>query len=100
VNDRSAAAFMTEFYGGLGEGLTAAAALRRTKLKFLHDREAWAHPYHWATFIVIGNGRWSGAPIPAPAGGWPILTVTGVVAAGAALAIWGWRRRSVSSKRL
>jgi tetratricopeptide (TPR) repeat protein len=62
VNDRSTSDFMIEFYKALGQGRSAAAALRLTKLRFLERAGPFRAPYFWAAFIVTGNGSWQGAP--------------------------------------
>lgn len=79
VPDRSTADFMEQFHVNRHAGLTKAEALRRTQLAFLRpdqhgpldsvdrgvarledDRcpsqaSGYAHPYHWAPFILMGN---------------------------------------------
>ena len=55
VNDLSTARLMSHFYAAhLGDGLTAAAALRQAQLRLLTDPET-AAPYHWAAFIFQGE---------------------------------------------
>jgi CHAT domain-containing protein len=101
VNDRSAASFMTEFYSGLGEGMGASAALRHAKLRFLREHENWSHPYHWATFIVIGDGGWNRGPTPNPRIlELPLLlAVLGLAATGGGWIIWRRRQSRTSAKR-
>lgn len=56
VQDESTQVLMTEFYRQLQQGdLTKAEALRRAQQK-LSQSENYAHPFHWAAFILIGNG--------------------------------------------
>ena len=61
VNDASTAQFMIEFYRQLNNPqLTKAEALRNTQLKFLakSDIESdYNRPYHWASFILVGDWR-------------------------------------------
>jgi CHAT domain-containing protein len=62
VSDESTGVFMREFYRlREQERLTKAEALRRAQLAFIHGttRSAggreYAHPFHWAPFILMGN---------------------------------------------
>ena len=61
VADRPSAELMTLFYYALGRGASPAAALRQAKLRFLHSRLPWAHPYFWAGYVLTGDG---GQPLP------------------------------------
>jgi CHAT domain-containing protein/tetratricopeptide (TPR) repeat protein len=54
VNDSSAPALMREFYGELARGTGRAEALRRAKLRILHQPR-FAHHYYWAAFIPAGD---------------------------------------------
>lgn len=55
VNDVSTARLMKEFYGSLVSGRSAAEALRRAKLSFLHSPAPLArHPHFWAGFVLSG----------------------------------------------
>ncbi|HEX7843763.1 MAG TPA: CHAT domain-containing tetratricopeptide repeat protein, partial [Kofleriaceae bacterium] len=54
VNDSSAPQLMREFYGELARGVGRAEALRRAKLRILHQPR-FAHPYYWAAFIPAGD---------------------------------------------
>jgi CHAT domain-containing protein len=65
VDDRSTSEFMIEFYRALGQGQTAAAALRLAKLRFLRGSGPFRSPYYWAAFIVEGDGSWHRRAIPA-----------------------------------
>ena len=81
VSDQGTQVLMTEFYTGLNQGMTKAAALRAAQLALLtgespltegaaragavpSPREGtvpttdlgYSHPYYWAPFILIGNG--------------------------------------------
>ncbi len=53
VNDKSTGLFMKKFYGFLGAGLSKEKALRRAKLEMMKTR--FSHPYHWASFILMGE---------------------------------------------
>jgi len=58
VNDSATAALMKSFYGGLNRGLPKTAALRQAKLSLLHgENKLWRHPYFWAAFVLVGEGR-------------------------------------------
>jgi CHAT domain-containing protein len=52
VHDASTAEFMKEFYSGLCRGSDKAAAVKQAMLKV---RERFAHPYHWAPFVLMGG---------------------------------------------
>jgi CHAT domain-containing protein len=52
VNDASTALLMGRFYAHLATGLGAAAAMRLAQMDL---RREYAHPYHWAPFLVIGR---------------------------------------------
>ncbi len=47
---------MTSFYTRLAAGAEPARALRDAKLALLR-RGAWAHPYHWASYFLVGSTR-------------------------------------------
>lgn len=52
VNDRSAADFMSWFYGNLQAGHNKTAALQNATAKV---RAKYPHPYYWAPFSLIGK---------------------------------------------
>jgi tetratricopeptide (TPR) repeat protein len=55
VNDRSTAEMMRAFYQGLGRGEPTAEALRGARRHMRgSDRDAFRHPYYWATFVLVG----------------------------------------------
>lgn len=54
VQDESAAFLMEHFYVHLGRGEGRAEALRRAQME---TRERFPHPYHWAAFVLTGDGR-------------------------------------------
>ena len=53
---------MGEFYAEFCRGETAPAALRTAMLRV---RAAHPHPYHWASFVLVGAGGAVSAPQPA-----------------------------------
>jgi CHAT domain-containing protein len=58
VNDFSTSALMKAFYENLNRGLSKRAALRQAKLTLLRGKQAvWQHPYYWAAFVLVGEGR-------------------------------------------
>lgn len=55
VDDKATAEFMTRFYRNLLEdGLTAAAALKKTQRE-MREETKWSHPQYWAAFILQGD---------------------------------------------
>lgn len=57
VPDRATAELMGSFYRALLErGETPAAALRQAQLA-IRARRGWSDPYHWASFVLLGEGR-------------------------------------------
>ena len=57
VPDRATAELMSSFYRSfLERGATPAAALREAQLA-VRSRRGWSEPYHWASFILLGEGR-------------------------------------------
>ena len=54
ANDESTSYFMRTFYGFLTEGKTKQEGLRLTKIKMCRSDD-W-RPYHWAAFVLIGEG--------------------------------------------
>lgn len=65
VDDATSASFMEQFYDRLGRGRASARALREAQLAFLDHPET-AHPRHWASYVVVGDGRARVFPAPAP----------------------------------
>jgi CHAT domain-containing protein len=61
VEDRSTAGLMQRFYQGLAEGQRKASALRQAQLAFIQPggdspaAAAYAHPYFWAPFFLVGD---------------------------------------------
>ena len=62
VSDVSTAQLMTEFYRNLKQGMSKAAALRAAKLHLLKQsfetegiKFSFAHPFFWASFVLIGE---------------------------------------------
>ncbi|MEX0270507.1 tetratricopeptide repeat protein [Leptolyngbyaceae cyanobacterium UHCC 1019] len=61
VDDKSTSELMYEFYRTLATStaqkpMTKAEALRQAQLSLIREGGSFAHPYHWAPFILIGNG--------------------------------------------
>lgn len=54
VNDASAQELMRAYYDELVRGTGRAEALRQAKLRLL-AQPRYAHPHHWAAFILAGN---------------------------------------------
>jgi CHAT domain-containing protein/tetratricopeptide (TPR) repeat protein len=52
AHDASTANFMCRFYGHLQQGTDRAGAVRHAMLEV---REECPHPYHWASFVLMGN---------------------------------------------
>jgi len=63
VDDRSTAVLMERFYRELQSGATKGEALRQAQRAFLSaaqqrldgEAEAYAHPYYWAPFFLVGD---------------------------------------------
>ena len=53
IGDRSTAYFMDGFYEHLSQGRSKTEALRSAKLRML--RSKYAHPFHWAAFVLNGD---------------------------------------------
>ena len=56
VADRSTAELMVKFYRQLELAGGKAEALRRAKLELMREPR-FAHPYYWATFVLVGEPR-------------------------------------------
>jgi len=54
VDDESAALFMKRFYTHLRKGKGRAEALQKAQAE---TRRRFPHPYHWAAFVLTGDGR-------------------------------------------
>jgi CHAT domain-containing protein len=78
VDDAAAALTVADTLRRQQAGATSAAALRGAQMLMVEEAgralpAAFAHPYYWAPFVLIGDGRRSGAPAggtaaaPAPA---------------------------------
>ena len=52
VHDASTPNFMCSFYGHLQQGMERASALKQAMLEV---RERSPHPYHWASFVLMGS---------------------------------------------
>jgi CHAT domain-containing protein/tetratricopeptide (TPR) repeat protein len=54
VSDRSTRDLMVDFYRRLGS-VGKVEALRQSKLRMIRESPRRAHPYHWASFILVGD---------------------------------------------
>ncbi len=55
VDDEASQALMLAFYRHLRQGTPTADALRQAQIEILHGKEAWRHPYYWASFVLTGD---------------------------------------------
>lgn len=56
VTDQSTALLMRNFYSFLEKSYSAPEALRKAKLKFIHNsNRSLRHPYYWAPFVLRGG---------------------------------------------
>ncbi len=69
VADDSTAELMKQFYAHLKQGKSKAAALQAAQLSLLRPNPKskirnpkWTHPFYWAPFVLIGDGRTSPRP--------------------------------------
>ena len=68
ADDPTTQKLMVRFFEHLKMGKSKAEALQEAKLEFLQQASlAESHPFHWATFVLIGDGDpvSSGSPFPA-----------------------------------
>ena len=83
VVDHASAELMKQFYFGLAQGRSEAAALREAKRRLLHSSLPWSHPRYWAGYVLNGDG---GQRLPrvvpwsAVAGGPVLVALTAAVA--------------------
>ena len=56
VESASTTELMIEFHRSLKSGAGKSEAMRRASLKLIADRR-YGHPFYWAGFIVVGDGR-------------------------------------------
>lgn len=56
VDDATTAVWVEAFYRQLADGASAAESLRRASLA-LRSNPATAHPFHWAGFVLVGDGE-------------------------------------------
>jgi CHAT domain-containing protein/Tfp pilus assembly protein PilF len=58
VNDSATAALMKVYYRNLNQNAAKSGALRQAKLRLLGGKNpAWRHPYYWAAFVLVGEGK-------------------------------------------
>jgi tetratricopeptide (TPR) repeat protein len=55
VDDRTTRDFVRLFYDELASGRTVSAGVRNARIA-LRDRPATRHPFHWAGYVVVGDG--------------------------------------------
>ncbi len=91
VNDQNSAVLMKSFYQHLWDGKTIGQSLASAKREYLENTNSvlQAHPYHWATFIAIGNSDM--AISRTPWGDISLLILLVIVAA--ILFVWFYRTR-------
>ncbi|MCP4574060.1 MAG: CHAT domain-containing protein [bacterium] len=81
VDDAVAFRVTTQFYEGLADGLTAAAALDRARHACFLDPETCA-PRHWAAFVLVGDGDIT-VPLQRRSRRWPWAAALALFAIGA-----------------
>ncbi|MCY7353014.1 MAG: CHAT domain-containing protein [Cytophagaceae bacterium] len=97
AHDESTAYLAQRLHSYLRDGLATDEALRQAKLDYVRSEEnrAYDHPYYWANFILIGEGKsvyergWLAKPVRIG------LLVTGGLLALAALTWYTLRRRKI-----
>jgi tetratricopeptide (TPR) repeat protein len=55
IRDRSAAEFMTAFYGELNAGVAPAAALLAVRRRWIMSGGVRSHPFYWAPYVMVGG---------------------------------------------
>ncbi len=91
VNDQNSAVLMKSFYQHLWDGKTIGQSLTSAKREYLENTNSvlQAHPYHWATFIAIGNSDMAISRTP-----WgDICLLILLVVIAAILFVWFYRTR-------
>ncbi len=97
VDDRHAEQFSRRFYDELSGGHTAAEALQRTRA-WLRSRPETEHPYHWAGYVLVGEGTRS-LPLVRQRTGFTIwIAMAGAVVAAVIGAVARRRRQRISVK--
>jgi CHAT domain-containing protein len=56
VDDKSTAILMAKFYENWKSGITKAEALRNAQ-EYVKSLEGYSHPFYWAAFELIGDGK-------------------------------------------
>jgi CHAT domain-containing protein len=95
VDDRQAELFSRRFYGELAEGRTAAQAIQRARA-WLRARSATAHPFHWAGYVLMGDGS-QVVPLEERTGLAGRVALGGTLAAALASVLAARRRRQRTS---
>ena len=88
VPPETTARFNRRFGDESAKGYEIAEALRRVKLEWLRSGGEQAHPFHWAGFVLSGDG----AKVTPPVIPWLWGTGAGLLSASVAFLIW-WRRK-------
>jgi CHAT domain-containing protein/tetratricopeptide (TPR) repeat protein len=92
VSDRITAVLMERFYAELASGADPAQALAAAQRDVRTNPET-AHPFHWAGFIVVGDGAAVVELEARPQMGRPAGVLLAAVVVG--LVLLTWRRRSL-----
>ncbi len=90
VNDKKSVDIMKSFYTNLYKGNPVGESLTNAKREYLENLNSVsdAHPYHWATFITIGNADMA---IPT----FPFIPIFGGIALLCLAALLFWRTKKV-----
>ena len=95
INDETSSAIITRFYYHLSKGREKDEAMRLAKLDYLKNSSpAFANPYYWAAYEVLGNN----APVTGYIGE-KILIITVVILICAGIALIYFKRYKIFSAR-
>ncbi len=91
VDDDATEFFMSNFYGGLAQGLSASTALTQARVICRQD-PVFHLPFHWAAFVLVGDGQVQ-VPLEVKNGwGGTALMLTILAALGTMVGlVWYWR---------
>ncbi|MCK9453144.1 MAG: CHAT domain-containing protein [Bacteroidales bacterium] len=99
VNDQASAQLMESFYKYLSEGMDKDLALQKAKTDFLAQaNQLKAHPYFWASYVIIGNTEPIDFPIFSER--LIVLLLSGFLIVILMFGFMAYNRRRKSSKRL
>jgi len=93
VDDRQAEVFSRRFYGELERGRTTAEALHNTQA-WLRGRKTTAHPFHWAGYVLLGEGTQTVPLTARPGYAWWIAVIAGLITVPATLLARRRRQRN------